>query len=60
MSHHVRRGEAADGPYSLSITPASAGWEFSALRILELGPGGAERFASGEDDEEGVVLDVLA
>jgi 5-deoxy-glucuronate isomerase len=50
MSHHLPRGAAADGPFSLEITPEGAGWGFSALRVLELPPGGVQRFASGEEE----------
>jgi 5-deoxy-glucuronate isomerase len=50
----VRRGEAAEGPFSLVITPKTAGWGYSSLRILELPAGGSATFATGED--EAVVL----
>ena len=52
--HIVRRGEAAEGPFSLVITPKTAGWGYSSLRILELEAGGSATFATGED--EAVVL----
>ena len=55
MSDHVvRKGEAAEGPFALVITPKTAGWGYSSLRILELEPGGSATFATGED--EAVVL----
>ena len=55
MSDHiVRRGEAAEGPFALVITPKTAGWGYSSLRILELEAGGSATFATGED--EAVVL----
>ncbi|HEU4490576.1 MAG TPA: 5-deoxy-glucuronate isomerase, partial [Jiangellales bacterium] len=47
-------GSAVRGPYSLEVTQADAGWGWSSLRILELGPGAWHRFTSGE--EEMVVL----
>src|SRR6185503_12737926 len=52
--HIVRRGEAAEGPFALVITPKSAGWGYSSLRILELEAGGSATFATGED--EAIVL----
>jgi len=50
----VRRGEAAEGPFALVITPKTAGWGYSSLRILELEAGGSATFATSED--EAVVL----
>jgi 5-deoxy-glucuronate isomerase len=47
---HLRHGDTADGPWSLRITPEQAGWAYSGLRVLELGPGGEQRFASGGDE----------
>jgi 5-deoxy-glucuronate isomerase len=47
---HLVRGAAARAPFALSITPEDAGWGFSGLRILELPPGGAHAFATGEDE----------
>src|SRR4029079_15421236 len=47
---HVRHGTAASGPYALQITPGSAGWGYSGLRVLELAPGGAHTFATGDDE----------
>jgi 5-deoxy-glucuronate isomerase len=46
----VRRGESAERPFSLVITPKSAGWEYSSLRILELPAGGSATFGTGEDE----------
>jgi 5-deoxy-glucuronate isomerase len=51
---HLRNGTAGSGPYALEITPASAGWGYSGLRILELAPGGTHAFETGED--EAIVL----
>ena len=48
------RARAAEGPFSLVITPKTAGWGYSSLRILELEAGGSATFATGED--EAVVL----
>ncbi|NKI40301.1 5-deoxy-glucuronate isomerase [Streptomyces physcomitrii] len=51
---HLPRGSAAAGPYELHIDPARAGWEFSALRVLDLAPGAEHTFATG--DSEWIVL----
>jgi 5-deoxy-glucuronate isomerase len=50
----VRGGTTAGGGYALNVTPESAGWEFSGVRVLELGAGGVHGLATGE--EELVVL----
>lgn len=50
MSAHLARGAAADGAFELAITPESAGWRFSGLRILELPAGGAHTLDTGEDE----------
>jgi len=47
---HLARGAAADGPFSLSVTPEDADWGFSGLRILELAPGASHGFDTGEDE----------
>ncbi|MQA25602.1 MAG: 5-deoxy-glucuronate isomerase [Micromonosporaceae bacterium] len=51
---HLPAGSAADGPHDLAITPESAGWTYSGLRILRLGAGESHTFATG--DEEMLVL----
>jgi 5-deoxy-glucuronate isomerase len=48
--HVVRRGDTAEGPFSLVITPKTAGWGYSSLRVLELPAGGTATFATGEDE----------
>ncbi|HZG91869.1 MAG TPA: 5-deoxy-glucuronate isomerase [Pseudonocardia sp.] len=52
--HVVRAGQTADGPFSLVITPESAGWGYSSLRVLDLAPGARATFDTGA--EEMVVL----
>lgn len=47
-------GSTVRGPYSLEVTQADAGWGWSSLRVLELGPGAWHQFTTGE--EEMVVL----
>ena len=54
MSHLLRRGEAADKPFDLVVTPERAGWEFSGLRVLDMAIGQRVSFATG--DEEMIVL----
>ncbi len=48
MKHHLPAGSAVEGPYGLVITPESAGWTHSALRVLDLPDGGEHTFATGE------------
>ncbi|MGW2847388.1 5-deoxy-glucuronate isomerase [Streptomyces sp. NPDC001108] len=52
--HHLPAGSAACGAYALDIDPERAGWDRSALRVLELGPGGVHTFDTG--DSEWIVL----
>jgi len=51
---HLAAGSTADAPWTLVITPETAGWGYSGLRVLELTPGGTHTFDTG--DEEMVVL----
>ena len=46
----VRRGTAKDGDFSLVVSPESAGWGYSGLRVLELGPGASASFGTGPDE----------
>jgi 5-deoxy-glucuronate isomerase len=46
----LRAGATADGPFALAITPETAGWGFSGLRVLELGAGGAHALDTSEDE----------
>jgi 5-deoxy-glucuronate isomerase len=48
--HIVRSGDAADDTFSLVVTPETAGWGYSSLRVLQLPPGGTATFATGEDE----------
>lgn len=43
-------GSAAEAPFDLVVTPESAGWARSSLRILTLAPGTAHEFATGSDE----------
>ena len=49
-AHLVRSGATASPPFSLAVTPESAGWGFSGLRVLELPPGGTATFETGPDE----------
>lgn len=53
-SHLLRKGESSVPPFVLDISPKSAGWGFSGLRILELGPGESQSFDS--EDAEILIL----
>jgi 5-deoxy-glucuronate isomerase len=48
MKHHLPAGSTATETYALEVTPEAAGWDHSALRILELGQGGSSTFRTGE------------
>ncbi|MFE1836662.1 5-deoxy-glucuronate isomerase [Streptomyces sviceus] len=48
--YHLPRGTAADGPYDLLVTPESAGWGHSGLRILTLKPGQAHALSTGDSE----------
>ena len=50
MGYHIRDGATAEGPYRLVVTPKTAGWGYSGLRVLELPPGGSQTFDTGEDE----------
>ncbi|WP_059013295.1 5-deoxy-glucuronate isomerase [Streptomyces specialis] len=52
--HHLPAGSAAAGPYSLAVSPESAGWGFSSLRVLPLAAGADHTFRTG--DSEWIVL----
>jgi 5-deoxy-glucuronate isomerase len=51
---HLPSGSTANGPWALEIASGRPGCEFTSLRILELAPGGAHTWSTG--DEEAVVL----
>jgi 5-deoxy-glucuronate isomerase len=53
-ARHVRAGSATRDGYDLWVDPESAGWGYSALRVLTLPPGGSRSFGTG--DSEWVVL----
>ncbi|MFC4563195.1 5-deoxy-glucuronate isomerase [Nocardiopsis mangrovi] len=53
-TYHLPAGGTADGAYRTVVTPESAGWAYSGLRVLDLAPGGAAEIATG--DSETLVL----
>ncbi|MFJ9795543.1 5-deoxy-glucuronate isomerase [Streptomyces sp. NPDC101145] len=44
---HLPAGAAASGPYTVDVTPATAGWGHAALRVLRLPPGGSHTYDTG-------------
>ncbi|MBB1261536.1 5-deoxy-glucuronate isomerase [Streptomyces alkaliterrae] len=51
---HLPAGAAAVDPYDVDVSPESAGWGYSALRVLTLPPDGRHEFDTG--DSEWIVL----
>jgi 5-deoxy-glucuronate isomerase len=49
-SLHLPAGTAAAGRYALEVTPETAGWAHSGLRVLELGPDGTHTLDTGPDE----------
>lgn len=45
---HLPAGSTGQSPWVLSVTPESAGWDFSGLQVLELAPGQSVTFETGE------------
>ncbi|MFB9661434.1 5-deoxy-glucuronate isomerase [Glycomyces mayteni] len=45
--YHLPARSTEDGLYDTIVTPESAGWTYSGLKILELEPGGAHTLATG-------------
>lgn len=48
--YHLPKGTSSDGSYDLLVTPESAGWGYSGLRILTLGPGEAHTLSTGDSE----------
>jgi 5-deoxy-glucuronate isomerase len=48
-THHVR-AEPAAAPFTLTVTPQSAGWSYSGLQVLELPAGGRITWQTGPDE----------
>lgn len=49
-AYYLPAASAGEGPFELVITPESAGWGYSSLRILELEAGGRHAFATGAEE----------
>ena len=49
-TYHLPKGTSAEGAYDLVVTPESAGWGYSGLRILALGPGEAYTLSTGDSE----------
>jgi len=47
---YLPAASTAEGAFSLVVTPESAGWGYSGLRVLTLPPGGGHTFATGENE----------
>ncbi|MGY1636927.1 5-deoxy-glucuronate isomerase [Geodermatophilus sp. SYSU D00742] len=47
---HLPAGSAATQDYALEVTPESAGWSHSGLRVLHLTAGGRHTLHTGEDE----------
>jgi 5-deoxy-glucuronate isomerase len=47
---HLPAGSAAAGPYELAVTPETAGWGHTGLRVLELAAGGRHTLDTGPDE----------
>ena len=43
----LKSGSAGSGPYELEVTPESAGWGYSSLKIISLEPDSSHRFDTG-------------
>ena len=46
----LRSGAAESAPYEVAVTPESAGWGYSSLKIISLQPTGSHRFDTGSDE----------
>ncbi len=47
---HLPKGTSGDGSYDLVVTPESAGWGYSGLRILTLEPGTTHSLSTGDSE----------
>ncbi|WP_416980189.1 5-deoxy-glucuronate isomerase [Streptomyces sp. T028] len=47
---HLPAGSSAGGPYEVLVTPESAGWGYSGLRILTLEAGEAHALTTGDSE----------
>jgi 5-deoxy-glucuronate isomerase len=49
-THYLPAGSAAAGAYEVQVTPESAGWGHTSLKIMFLPPGGSHELATSEDE----------
>lgn len=49
-THYLPAGSSSAGDYDLEVTPESAGWGYSSLRVLTLPADGSHRFDTGSDE----------
>lgn len=47
---HRPFGSAAEGPWQVSVTPQSAGWSMTGLRVIDLPAGGSVAFTTGPSE----------
>ena len=47
---YLPAGSTAEGIFDLIVTPESAGWGYSSLRVLTLAPGQGITFSTGDDE----------
>jgi 5-deoxy-glucuronate isomerase len=47
---HWPAGSLASGNWLVDLDPVRAGWDWSSLRVLELGPGESRAFGTGADE----------
>ena len=47
-SRYLPRSGGRAGAYEVEVTPESAGWGYSSLKIVSLAPAGEHRFDTGE------------
>jgi 5-deoxy-glucuronate isomerase len=49
-SYLLRSGDPGSSPYEVEVTPESAGWGYSSLKIISLEPTGNHSFNTGSDE----------
>ena len=49
-TQYLPAGSAGAGAYEVEVTPESAGWGHTSLKIVSLPPGGRHELATGEDE----------
>jgi 5-deoxy-glucuronate isomerase len=47
---YLPAGSATTGAYDLEVTPESAGWAHTSLKIVTVPPSGSHEFATGDDE----------